>query len=42
MAHWCMRPKGEFVTVIFDKAGIAKRVSYSSPLLMTLRRWLSF
>ena len=27
MAHWCMRPKGEFVTVIFDKAGVAKRVT---------------
>lgn len=42
MAHWCMRPKAEYITVIFDKAGIAKRVSYSSQFSMELRRWLSF
>ena len=42
MAHWCLGPKGDFVTVIFDKAGIAIRVSYSSSLSMTFRRWLSF
>jgi hypothetical protein len=42
MAHWCMRPKGEFVTVIFDGAGIATRVIYSSSCSMTLKRWLSF
>jgi hypothetical protein len=44
VAHWSIGPIGDefFMTVIFDKAGIATRVRYSSSLSMTLRRWLSF
>jgi hypothetical protein len=44
MAHWRLGLIGNeyFVTVIFDKAGIATKISYSSSLSMTLKRWSLF